>query len=298
MKKTIFIGIAAHKILNYEPMPYHHIIYCGMALNQCRIAEGGEERDDSTSDNISGKNPIYNELSVHYWMWKKNIDADYLGLVHYRRLFDFSGRKKKYGVTPIWHICRRDRIKFGWEKERISVLLERNVDIFWCKGIEQKWQRLEENDWRLLELLEKAVINCFPEYEAAVKSYILGKWNHPQNMCIMKKRLFHKYSEFLFTVLSEMERLALEKDYPRARLCGYAGEHLLNIWCSYQINERKLIVEELPWVLVYHPEAGLSEREKIVRFFKYIYSCVMPVNGNLRKRVEKIGYCIKRLGTL
>ena len=39
---------------------------------------------DNTGDNISTKNPYYCELTGLYWAWK-NLDADYIGLVHYRR---------------------------------------------------------------------------------------------------------------------------------------------------------------------------------------------------------------------
>ena len=61
-------------------------------------AEGKEKIEgyiqDNTGDNISTKNPYYCELTGLYWAWK-NLDADYIGLVHYRRYFTNQKRLPK-----------------------------------------------------------------------------------------------------------------------------------------------------------------------------------------------------------
>lgn len=40
---------------------------------------------DDTGDNISELNCYYAELSGAYWVWKNVVDADYVGICHYRR---------------------------------------------------------------------------------------------------------------------------------------------------------------------------------------------------------------------
>ena len=77
-----------------------------------KIDENGQPLDigfvkDNTGDNISLKNPGYCELTGLYWAWK-NLEADYIGLAHYRRHFSlrktrdpFDGVLKYAELAPI-----------------------------------------------------------------------------------------------------------------------------------------------------------------------------------------------------
>ena len=80
--KDIKIIVAAHK--KYQ-MPKDEM-YVPVQVG----AEGKEKiekyKQDNIGKNISNKNPYFCELTGLYWAWK-NLNADYIGLVHYRRHF-------------------------------------------------------------------------------------------------------------------------------------------------------------------------------------------------------------------
>ena len=87
--KNIKVIIATHK--NYK-MPEDEL-YLPVHVGK----EGKNDigyQGDNTGDNISRKNPYFCELTGLYWAWK-NLDTDYIGLVHYRRHFSMSKKLPK-----------------------------------------------------------------------------------------------------------------------------------------------------------------------------------------------------------
>lgn len=94
MKYTAKVVIATHK--KYQ-MPSDELYIPLHVGSEGKIDDKGMPLDlgytkDNTGDNISDFNASFCELTGLYWAWK-NLDTDYIGLVHYRR--HFSLKKKK-----------------------------------------------------------------------------------------------------------------------------------------------------------------------------------------------------------
>ena len=84
MKKNIKIVIATHKKYKMPEDEMYLPLHVG--------SEGKEDlgyQKDNTGENISLKNPYFCELTGLYWVWK-NLNADYIGLAHYRRHFMYT----------------------------------------------------------------------------------------------------------------------------------------------------------------------------------------------------------------
>ena len=78
---NIKVIVAAHKPFEMPKDPLYLPLHVGKEGK-----EGIGFQGDHTGDNISADNPYFSELTGLYWAWK-NLDADYIGLVHYRRHF-------------------------------------------------------------------------------------------------------------------------------------------------------------------------------------------------------------------
>lgn len=83
---------------------------------------------DNVGDNISLKNQYYCELTGVYWAWK-NLDADYIGLVHYRRYFGRKGRWIKKYKDSYLEILTDDDIRELTAKYSVILPKKRNYYI-------------------------------------------------------------------------------------------------------------------------------------------------------------------------
>lgn len=196
-------------------------IQVGASVNQKNL---GYLRDDS-GENISEKNPLYCELTAQYWAWK-NLDAEYIGLCHYRRYFS--------------HIFTPENIDAEM-KDADMILARRTV---WPMSIMGNWCHCLVPEDAIL--FREYMHRRFPgEREMFEEFFVRNNTFNPCNMFVMRRELFHRFAEWQFSILSDMERLLRPSGYARPRrILGYLAEGLL----PYFAHINGLRVKEYPMV--------------------------------------------------
>ena len=216
---NIKILVAAHKTYWMPEDPVYFPLHVG--------AEGKADLGyvkDNTGDNISAKNPNFCELTGLYWAWK-NLEADYVGLVHYRRYFT---RREVHNIAQ-----KKAEIlgKEEWEK-LLSV----------CPVVvaDKRKYYIETNRSHYnhahppisLDETERIIREQYPEYSRAFTTVMERTWAHMFNMFVMRRDLFDAYCRWLFSILFELEkRLDISSfDAYNARFLGFVSERLLDVW--------------------------------------------------------------------
>lgn len=215
MKKVLIV--ATHK--KYKMPKYS--CYLPLHVGKKGKNELGYIGDD-TGNNISEKNPYYCELTGIYWAWK-NLEADYIGLVHYRRYF---GKKINKNI-PFENIFSDIEID---ELLKISdVILPKKRKYF----IETLYSHYKNTMYiEPLDEAGKIILEKCPEYSMYFRKLYKRRSAHMFNMFIMKKEYFNKYCEWLFPILEELEKRIDHTKYDsfHARFYGRISELLLDIW--------------------------------------------------------------------
>lgn len=209
---------------------------------------------DNTGDNISEKRKSYCELTVQYWAWK-NVEADYYGLCHYRRYFSFSNEELKSDVygNIIYKYLNDKNIKelnllneekiYSEIKDYDICLTEafdvNKVDI---KNVFEQFYKsnvLEKND---IEILRKIIKDKYPDYIEDMDKYLNNNKFYPCCMFIMKKKVFFEYCDWLFDILSNIEKEIDTNKYneEKLRTIGHLGERLLGIYYYHCLRTKDI----------------------------------------------------------
>lgn len=191
------------------------------------------QRDDE-GDNISEKNPNYNELTAIYWAWKNLKDVDAVGLVHYRRLF-FD--KKPYNLENVINIEKVEQLL-----QKYDVLLPKKRNYY----IETNYSHYIHAHYKEpLDKTREIIKNSYPAYLKEFDRVMKNRKAHMFNMFIMRKEAFDSYCNFMFDVLGKLENTIDISNYSvqEARVFGYISELLMDVW----LYTTKESYKEISW---------------------------------------------------
>lgn len=227
--------VAAHKQCElpkdkiYLPLQVGKALHPELTLESCQ--------PDNEGDNISVKNLYYSELTAIYWGWK-NLKADYVGLVHYRRYL--SIREVDDVLVSVL-----DRQETESLCAKYDIILPQKRRYY----IETIWSHYKHtHDISHLEKTRELIKKQSPEYACAFDKVMGRTWAHMFNMFIMKKEIMDKYCSWMFPILFELEKQVDVKNLSAfdKRLFGRVSEFLLDVW----IEKNKLPYHEVRMIQI------------------------------------------------
>ncbi|MGN0298342.1 MAG: DUF4422 domain-containing protein [Lachnospiraceae bacterium] len=245
----IKIIVAAHKVCEMPTESMYYPIHVG-AYKKPFI---GYQKDCEGGAHISQKNPTYCELTGIYWAWK-HLKADYIGLVHYRRLFRSKGLIYKKTMK---HVLKQKQLEKMLKKWDLILPKKRNymIESVYSHYCHTHYQKDLDEAGRVVKEL-------YPDYYEAYQKRMQSRSAHMFNMFIMKWELFDQYCSWIFPLLEELEkRLDLTGYTPfEARVYGRISELMLDVW----IEKNQLTYKEIPFMYIGKVDWG----KKIMGFLK------------------------------
>lgn len=237
--------------------------------------------DMDEPDNISIKNKTFCELTAYYLAWK-NDNYDYIGLMHYRRIFTEKVFLKCSFKNKLWYILKIihnlinfryvqlsyggivKKVKDKQEAEKLSKSFYEyimknldNYDIFLPKKVRFRYLNMEQqyiinhniDDWLMLK---KIITTKFPYLQEFMELSIKSKDFYIYNMFIARKNIFDDYMNVLFSILFELEKIisTSNKSEYQARVFGFLAERFFNIYLNYLVNTREIKIKELNTIFI------------------------------------------------
>ncbi|MGN0017873.1 MAG: DUF4422 domain-containing protein [Candidatus Gastranaerophilaceae bacterium] len=187
---------------------------------------------DDTGDNISHLNRKFCELTAIYWAWKnydKLGNPDYIGLMHYRRLFNFSDKcsfKNNYWLLKQLKITPKD-IPLTEDTIIMPKIFDSSKNLnMWNFNIYNEQYKLSEN--------------YYPELFKQLQNFNKTHLNYFTNMFIMPKKIFFDYCNTLFSLCFNL-LLEYNINDLKNRYFGYSCEYLTSFYVLSLVNKYKII---------------------------------------------------------
>ena len=241
--KDVKVIVATHK--NYQ-MPTDKM-YLPVHVG----AEGKQDlgyTKDNTGENISTKNPFFCELTGLYWAWK-NLNNDYIGLVHYRRHFTKTNKKLKNQEEKFNNLLSLEEVNNILQETDIILPKKRNYYIETLYSHYNHTMYIEP-----LDITRTIIEEKYPKYLKEFDNLNKRTSAHMFNMFIMKKEILNDYCNWLFDILFELEKRVDNTKYDsfHARFYGRVSELLLDVYLNtnnLSYKEVKVIdMDKINWL--------------------------------------------------
>lgn len=248
-KKEITIIIAAHKKYRMPDDAMYLPLHVGA---EGKTDPEGNPLDlgytkDNTGDNISALNPSFCELTGLYWAWK-NLDADYIGLAHYRRHFGYKKTKDLFQS-----ILTFEQIRPFLGKIKVFTPNKRKYFIETLYDHYKHTHYIEQ-----LDETRKIMKQFCPDYIPAFDRVVKRTWGYMFNMMILRKDYLEQYCSWLFEILFELKKRMdrnqkmQELSVFQSRFYGRISEIIFNVWLEHQFETGNIRRDETKEIPVIH----------------------------------------------
>lgn len=256
---NIKLLVAAHKPYWMPSDPMYLPLHVG---RKGKPDLGLHWQGDDSGENISEKNVHYCELTGLYWAWK-NLEADAIGIVHYRR--HFAGVEFSSLVKPTWFgrllgFLSGLRGSYSLEAKRACVIsssrVERLLSLapvivppqrdYFIETVEDHYAHAHHRED--ITCLRRVLADRSPASLPAFDAVMRGSRTHLFNMFIMHRIEFDAYCTWLFDILFELEKRLDISAYSKndARVFGFVSERLLDVW----LNTKGISYQECPLIFM------------------------------------------------
>ena len=211
--------------------------------------------NDHTGDHIAEKNKNFCELTAAYWISKNYNEADYIGLCHYRRYFNFYKNPLSLKPSTQKKITEENfknskLFKTTPEKQEQLILnIFKSYDVIlpvsYDLGISLSENYAIGHQKEDFDLTKQIILEKYPEYESSIEKYLNNESKfYVANMLITSKKIWQAYYKWLFDILFELEkRITIPEDSYQARIFGFISERLTALYFqhhNFRIKETPL----------------------------------------------------------
>ena len=231
--KTVKIIVAAHKAFRMPQDEMYLPLHVGA---EGKKDQNGQPLDIGFVRDNTGDNICYCELTGLYWAWK-NLDADYIGLAHYRRHFSLHRKR-----DPFDGVLKYSELEPLLRNKRVIIPTKRRY------YIESLYNHYKHTHYiSQLDETRRIIEEKYPDYLPSFDRVVRRTWGHMFNMMIMERGLVDDYCRWLFDILFELEKRvkAGMVEMPalssfQARFYGRISEIIFNVWLDYQLRTGRI----------------------------------------------------------